>query len=67
MRQKTDIKYNVDDFDDLTRFAAESFETDEIDLFQYTSETDSPLAPLKAIVLTLDWEISDSILQDLAD
>ena len=58
---------NVDQIDDLTRFLDEDFDTDDVDLFEFTSEEDSPLAELKSIVLSLDWEISDATLQDLAD
>lgn len=54
--------------DDLTRFLDEDFGTDEVDLFEFTSgEEESPLKQLKAIILGLDWEITDEALQDLAD
>jgi hypothetical protein len=58
---------SMDDFEDLTLFANESFDTDEIDLFEFTSEESSPLTQLKSIILSLDWEISDAILHDLQD
>jgi pilus assembly protein FimV len=57
---------NVDQFDDLTRFLDEDFDTDDVDLFEFTTEEDSPLTGLKSIVLSLDWEITDSTLQELA-
>lgn len=56
-----------DEVDDLTRFADESFDTEEIDLFEFTGNDDSPLTRLKSIILSLDWEISDDILDELAE
>jgi len=58
---------NADQIDDLTRFLDEDFDTDDVDLFEFTTEEDSPLTELKSIVLSLDWEITDDTLQDLAD
>lgn len=58
---------NVDQLDDLTRFLNEDFDTEDVDLFEFTSEEDSPLTQLKSIVLSLDWEITDNTLQNLAD
>ena len=57
----------VDQVDDLTRFLDEDFDTDEVDLFEFTTEEDSPLTQLKSVVLSLDWEITDETLADLAD
>ncbi len=56
-----------DDIEDLTLFADESFDTAEVDLFEFSSDNDSPLNRLKSIILSLDWEISDEILQELSD
>lgn len=56
-----------EDFEDLTLFANESFDTQDVDLFEFTSEESSPLTRLKSIILSLDWEINDEILQELAD
>jgi pilus assembly protein FimV len=58
---------NTGQVDDLTRFLDEDFDTDDVDLFEFTTEEDSPLTGLKSIVLSLDWEITDETLQDLAD
>ncbi|QQG65989.1 hypothetical protein [Desulfobulbus oligotrophicus] len=58
---------SIDDFEDLTLFADESFDTEDVDLFEFTSEESSPLTRLKSIILSLDWEINDEILQELAD
>ncbi|MEA2116528.1 MAG: hypothetical protein U9P36_14255 [Thermodesulfobacteriota bacterium] len=56
---------SIDDVEDLTRFADESFDTDEVDLFEFTGDDQSPLTRLKSIILSLDWEISDEILNEL--
>jgi pilus assembly protein FimV len=66
-KTKRDQIYNIDDFEDLTLFANESFDTQDVDLFEFTSEESSPLTRLKSIILSLDWEITDEILQELAD
>ncbi len=58
---------SIDDFEDLTLFANESFDTQDVDLFEFTSEESSPLTRLKSIILSLDWEINDDILQELDD
>jgi len=55
----------MDNVDDLTRFLDEDFTTDEVDLFEFTSEEDSPLTRLKSIILSLDWEITDETLEIL--
>jgi len=57
----------TEEFEDLTLFANESFDTQDVDLFEFTSEESSPLTRLKSIILSLDWEINDEILQELAD
>ncbi len=58
---------SIDEFEDLTLFANESFDTQDVDLFEFTSEESSPLTRLKSIILSLDWEINDEILQELDD
>lgn len=45
----------------------DSFSTDSIDLFQFSGDDESPIAKLKAIILSIDWEINDDILQQLDD
>ncbi len=44
-----------------------SYETDSIDLFEFTGDEESPIARLKTIILSIDWEINDDILQQLDD
>lgn len=55
--------------DDLTVGLEESngFSTDSIDMFGITGDDDSPIARLKTIILSIDWEINDEILQQLDD
>lgn len=66
-KAQRDKMYNIDEFEDLTLFANESFDTQDVDLFEFSSEESSPLTRLKSIILSLDWEINDEILQELAD
>ncbi len=56
----------LNEVEDLTLFLNEDFDTDEVDLFEFTNATDSPLRQLKAIVLSLDWEITDATLEELS-
>jgi pilus assembly protein FimV len=58
---------SIDGVEDLTRFADESFDTEGVDLFEFTGVDDSPLTRLKSIILSLDWEISDDILDELGE
>lgn len=60
-------KNSFDEYEDLTLFADESFDTGDVDLFEFSSEDDSILTRLKSIILSLDWEINDEILQELTD
>ena len=66
-KTKQEQIYNIDEIEDLTLFANESFDTQEVDLFEFSSEESSPLTRLKSIILSLDWEINDETLQELAD
>jgi pilus assembly protein FimV len=52
--------------DDLTVVADEyndSFQTDTVDLFEFPSYDESPIARLKSLVLSIDWEITDDVLR----
>ena len=64
-KTQRDIIPANEEFEDLTLFANESFDTQDVDLFEFTSEESSPLTRLKSIILSLDWEINDEILQEL--
>ncbi len=57
---------HIDIINDITSFADESFDTEGIDLFEFTGKDESPLTPLKAAVLSLDWEITDDILDEFS-
>lgn len=64
MAQHTGPQYD----DDLTVGADdynESFSTDYVDLFEPLGDEDSPIAKLKTIILSIDWEITDDILHQL--
>jgi pilus assembly protein FimV len=61
---------NENQFDDDLTVGMESdgsFPTDSIDLFEFTGDEESPIARLKSIILSIDWEINDDILQQLDD
>jgi pilus assembly protein FimV len=62
--QQTGRQYD----DDLTVGADEyneSFSTGYVDLFEPLGDNDSPIAKLKTIILSIDWEITDDILHQL--
>lgn len=62
MEQYTEKHYD----DDLTVVVDEyndSFQTDSVDLFEFPSNDESPIARLKSLVLSIDWEITDDILR----
>ena len=66
MAQQTGRQYD----DDLTVGAGdynESFSAGYVDLFEPLSDEDSPIAKLKTIVLSIDWEITDDIFHQLHD
>lgn len=66
MAQHTGQQYD----DDLTVGADEyneSFSTDYVDLFEPLGDDDAPIAKLKTIILSIDWEITDDILRQLND
>ncbi len=51
-----DLTVGIDEYDeDLT--------TGTVDLFEYVGDDGSPLARLKSIILSIDWEINDDILR----
>ncbi len=66
-KSQDNMPNDLDSAEDLTLFADESFDTDDVDLFEFTGDSESPLTRLKSIILSLDWEISDDILQELIE
>ena len=66
MEHYTEKQYD----DDLTIVADEyddSFHTDNVDLFEFPTYDESPLARLKSLVLSIDWEITDDVLHQFND
>jgi pilus assembly protein FimV len=63
--QHSDNQYD----DDLTVGMDDhnSFSTNSINLFEFAGDDDSPIARLKTIILSIDWEINDDILQQLKE
>jgi pilus assembly protein FimV len=57
--------------DDLTvgmdEIADESFDTGYVDLFEYAGDQESPIARLKNLMLSIEWEITDQVLIDFND
>jgi pilus assembly protein FimV len=51
-----DLTVGMDDYDD-------SLQTGSVDLFEFASDTESPITRLKELVLSIDWEITDDILR----
>jgi len=51
-----DLTVGMDDYDD-------SFQTGDVDLFEFVSDEESPITRLKTIILSIDWEITDDILR----
>ena len=66
-KQTTKTKYNIDNFDDLTRFANENFDTSGVDVSLFSSDESLQLTRLKSIILSLDQNITDGHLQELND
>ena len=60
---KQDIENQYDD--DLTLGTDEhddSYYTDADDLFEFSTNDESPISRLKSLVLSIDWEITDEVL-----
>lgn len=56
--------------DDLTAVKDEytsSHELEAVDLFEYVGNDESPISKLKSIVLSIDWEITDDILEQFIE
>jgi pilus assembly protein FimV len=50
-----DLTLGSDEFDD-------SYYTDADDLFEFSTNDESPISRLKSLVLSIDWEITDEVL-----
>lgn len=51
-----DLTSGITDYD-------EDFDSGDVDLFDYVDDEDSPLSRLKSIILSIEWEITDTILR----
>jgi pilus assembly protein FimV len=65
-------EYKGNQYDDdltvgLDEIADESFDTGYVDLFEYSGEEESPIARLKTLMLSIEWEITDQVLIDFND
>ena len=65
-------QYKGNQYDDdltvgLDEIADESFDTGYVDLFEYTGEEETPIARLKTLMLSIEWEITDQVLIDFYD
>ncbi len=61
VKQYTENQYD----DDLTLSNDdynESYYTDADDLFEFSTDDESPISRLKSLVLSIDWEITDEVL-----
>jgi pilus assembly protein FimV len=61
VKQYTENQYD----DDLTLSNNEyddSYYTDADDLFEFSTDDESPISRLKSLVLSIDWEITDEVL-----
>jgi len=50
-----DLTLGTDEYDD-------SYYTDADDLFEFSTNDESPISRLKSLVLSIDWEITDEVL-----
>jgi pilus assembly protein FimV len=55
-----DLTSGITDYD-------EDFDSGDVDLFDYVDDEDSPLARLKSLILSIEWEITDTILRQFND
>ena len=65
-------QYKGNQYDDdltvgLDEIADESFDTGYVDLFEYAGDEESPIARLKTLMLSIEWEITDEVLIDFND
>ena len=51
-----DLTVGINDYD-------EDFSSSGVDLFDFIGDEESPMASLKSIILSIDWEITDDILR----
>ncbi len=67
MERQTDSQYDDDLTVGIADYDDESIDAGYVDLFEYSGEEESPIARLKTIVLSIDWEITDEVLTQFND
>ena len=63
VEQHSNVQYSNDDLT-IDRLETEPLGPAIVDLFDYLDDDSSPIAQLKALVLSIDWEITDEVLRD---
>jgi len=53
-----DLTIGTDEYDEYD----DSFQTDDVDLFEFGGEEETTISRLKTLVLSIDWEITDEVL-----
>jgi pilus assembly protein FimV len=62
VKQSTENQYD-DDLTVGTDSYDDSYYTEEVDLFEFSTNDESPISRLKSLILSIDWEITDEVLQ----
>jgi len=62
VKQSTENQYD-DDLTVGTDSYDDSYYTEEVDLFEFSTSDESPISKLKSLILSIDWEITDEVLQ----
>jgi pilus assembly protein FimV len=63
VEQRSDFQYSDDDLT-IDKLDSEPLDPGVVDLFDYLDDDSSPISRLKALVLSIDWEINDDVLRD---
>jgi pilus assembly protein FimV len=64
VEQRSDFHYSDDDLTTIDGFDSEPVDPSDVDLFDYVGDDSSPISRLKALVVSIDWEITDQVLCD---
>jgi pilus assembly protein FimV len=67
VERQTDSQYDDDLTVGIADYDDEFIDAGYVDLFEYSGEEESPIARLKTIVLSIDWEITDEVLTQFND
>ncbi len=62
VKQSIENQYD-DDLTVGTESYDDSYYTEEVDLFEFSTSEESPISKLKSLILSIDWEITDEVLQ----